>query len=279
MSKNYLGCHISLKAPDFYYGAVKTAIDLNANCFTFYIGSPRKRSKPPISKLKIKEGIELIKKSNINKDKIVIHASYLINIANYNDKNIYNTSLKSLKNEIEIAKKFFINTIVVHPGTCVGGDKKKSIQLVIKSINDILDNEQQEIKIALETMAGKGGELGSTFEELKEIIDGVHKKDNIGICLDTCHIHDAGYDITDIDKIINKFDKIIGINKLFAIHINDSKNLCGSHKDRHENIGLGKIGFDTIYKFVNDRRLLEIPKFLETPQTMHKKEILLLTKK
>ena len=280
MNKNYLGCHISLKSPDFFLGSVKEAISLNANCFMFYNGSPRKYLKPNPSKLKIKEGYELIKKSNINKNKIVIHASYLINIANCNNYAIYNNSLKLLKKEIEGAKKFHINTIVLHPGTCATErNKKNSIQLLIKTINNLLDNETSNIKLALETMSGKGGELGSKFEELKEIIDGIHKKNNIGICLDTCHIHDAGYDISDANKIIDKFDKIIGLNKLFVIHINDSKNQCGSHKDRHENIGLGKIGFNAIYKFVNNKKLLDIPKILETPPIRHKEEILALTKK
>ncbi|MBP5301319.1 MAG: deoxyribonuclease IV [Bacilli bacterium] len=277
--ENYLGCYIALEGPDFYYGIIKKAIEINANCFMFYAGSPQTYKKPPISLLKIKEGLELIKKNNINKNKIVIHASYLINIANCINKNVYESSKIALKNEIKMAKEFQINTIVLHPGCAVGGNKKKSIELLISTLNEILDNDENNIKIALETMAGKGSELGSTFEELKEIINGINKKNNIGVCLDTCHIFDAGYDLNDVNKIIQQFDKIIGLKKLFVIHINDSKNNCGSHKDRHENIGLGKIGFNNIYKIIHHKKLASIPKILETPETKeinYKKEIAML---
>ena len=169
-----------------------------------------------------------------------------------------------LKGELERANLLGIKNVVLHPGASVSYERNDSIKSIIKGLNLILDNNL-DVTICLETMAGKGTEIGVNLDELKTIIDGVKFKDKIGVCLDTCHLNDSGIDLTNFDEYINDFDKIIGINYIKVIHINDSKNMIGSHKDRHENIGLGTIGFDTLIKIIYDERFKDIPKILETP--------------
>ena len=185
-----------------------------------------------------------------------------INLANNNDN--YNFAISFLKQEIDRTISLGINKIVLHPGSHVKLGETEGIKNIIFALNKVLD-PNKNVVICLETMAGKGSECGKTFEEIKQIIDGIELKDKIGVCLDTCHINDAGYDLNDFDKIINDFDKVIGLKYLKCVHINDSKNILGSHKDRHENIGYGTIGFENLIKIIYHEKLKNIPKILETP--------------
>ncbi len=276
----YLGSHVNLSGPDYYLGTVRDAISMGENTFMFYTGAPQNTVRKPTNELKIEEGYKLLIESGINPDKIVIHAPYIINLGNTTNPNTRQLAISFLKQELIRVNDFHVKTLVLHPGSHVGAGLEVGIKAVIDGLNEVLDNDNSEVKIALETMAGKGSEIGSRFEQLKSIIDGIHKKDRVGVCLDTCHISDGGYNVHDVDGVINEFDRIVGLNKLLCVHINDSMNPNNSHKDRHANIGYGQIGFDTLYKYVNHPKLNEVPKELETPwineKPPYKKEIEML---
>lgn len=265
MGNLYLGCHVSMSSPDFYEGTVKEALSYGANTFMFYTGAPQNSFRQPLEKLKIEEGRKLIKEAGLDESKIVVHAPYIINIANQlNDFN-YELARKALSGEIKRTAGFGCKTLVLHPGSHVNTGVENGLASIIRALNEVLDNDNTDVKIALETMAGKGSEMGTSFEQMKEIIDGVHKADRVGVCLDTCHINDNGYELDDFDKILDEFDKILGLEKLLVIHVNDSKNPLCSHKDRHENIGYGTIGFDKLNAIVHNKRIEGIPLELETP--------------
>lgn len=278
----FLGSFIDFSYPDYYVGVVKRALNIGANCFMFYTGSPQNTIRLPIELLKINEARKIIKENNIDETKIVIHVPYIINLANANNIKIRSLAINFLKLEIERAKKFNVKILVVHPGCFVDSNEEIGIKTIIDNLNIILDNDNSDVKIALETMSGKGTEIGYKFEQIKKIVDGVHKKNRLGVCFDICHVNDAGYNIHDIDNILKQFDDLIGLEKILVIHVSDSLNNIGAHKDRHANIGLGKIGFKTIYKYVNHECFKNIPKILETPMINGKyifdKEILALKK-
>lgn len=259
-----IGSHIGMSGPDYFKETVKTAIEYGENTFMFYTGAPQNSKRVPIEKCKIDEGIELIEKSNIDLSKVVVHAPYIINLAN-TDPEKHSFSVKLLVEELIRTAKFRCNVLVLHPGSTLGLDYNNSVDALVSGLDEALELANNDVVIALETMAGKGNEIGKTFEELQSIIKKCKFSNKLGVCFDTCHVNDAGYDLNDIDALLNKFDHIIGIDKLKVIHLNDSKNEKGSHKDRHENIGFGTIGFDTLLKYVFDERLINIPKILETP--------------
>ena len=227
----------------------------------FYTGAPQNTMRVPINKGLTSEAVELMKNNGIDINNVVVHAPYIINLAN--PKN-YDFNVSFLKQEIKRVMEIGVNKLVLHPGSHVGLGTDEGIKNIINALNDSL-SESDNIVICLETMAGKGSEIGVNFEELKKIIDGVKLKDKIGICMDTCHLNDAGYDISNFDRILDEFDSVIGMNYLKVIHINDSKNPIGSHKDRHENIGKGTIGFDNLINVIYNKRIESIPKILETP--------------
>ena len=202
-----------------------------------------------------------MKEKNIDIRNIVVHAPYIINLANINN---FDFNIRFLKEEIFRVESLFVDKLVLHPGSHVGLGVEEGLKNIIDSLNSVL-NENTKVTICLETMAGKGTELGRNFEEIKTIIDGVKLKDKIGVCLDTCHLNDAGYDLNNFDFILDEFDKVIGLKYLKVIHINDSKNEINAHKDRHENIGFGTLGFDTLLNIIYNDKLKEVPKILETP--------------
>lgn len=280
MNNIYLGSHINLNGPDYYLGTVKAALEMGENCFMFYTGAPQNTIRKPVSELKIEEGRKLIKESGLDESKIVVHAPYIINLGNVTNLKTRELAISFLKEELKRVNAFHVKTLVFHPGAHVGAGVEAGLKGVIDGLNEVLDHDDSDIKIALETMAGKGSELGSDFNQLKTIIDGVHQKDRVGVCLDTCHISDAGLDVDDIDNVLDNFNKIIGLDKLLVIHVNDSINQKGSHKDRHANIGVGLIGFKTLYKYIHHPKLVNIPKILETPwineKPPYKKEIEML---
>lgn len=274
-----IGSHVSLKAPDYFFGSVKEALSYDSNALMIYTGAPQNTRRRDIDKLNIEAGLKLMDEHNLTSDRIIVHAPYIINLANSIKAETFELATSFLSSEIKRVKAFNTKIMVLHPGAHVGAGVEAGLDQAIKGLNMVLD-EEDDISIALETMAGKGTELGRSFEELAYLIQGVNNKKCISVCLDTCHIHDAGYHITDFDAILAEFDRIIGLEYLSVIHINDSKNARGAQKDRHENIGYGKIGFDSLLKIVNHPKLQDLVKILESPyvedQAPYKKEIQML---
>lgn len=263
MEKLIIGSHVSYTKEEGMLGSVKEALSYKENTFMFYTGAPQNTFRAKIDENKVKKAKELMKENDIDINNVIIHAPYIINLANDKDKDKYNFAINFLKEELKRAKILGIKNIVLHPGSHVGLGVEKGIQNIINALNEVLKEEGPTI--CLETMAGKGTEIGKTFEEINEIIKGIKNKEKIGVCLDTCHLNDSGYDIANFDELLEKFGKIIGINKIKCIHINDSKNEKGTHKDRHENIGFGKLGFQNIINIIYNEKLKEVPKILETP--------------
>ncbi|MFA6755137.1 MAG: deoxyribonuclease IV [Bacilli bacterium] len=260
-----IGSHIGMGSPDFFLGTCEKAISFNENTFMFYTGAPQNSVRVPLEKCKIKEGLELLKKNNIDITNCIVHAPYIINLANSIDENKFLASEEILKNELKRTFAFGTKILVLHPGSHVGAGEKAGLDQLILGLNDVLKVDTTDVVIAIETMAGKGNEIGSSFENIAYILNNCKYQNRLGVCLDTCHINDAGYDVFDEDNVINEFDRIIGLQNLKVMHINDSKNPRSSHKDRHENYGFGEIGYETLNKFVFDKRLINIPKILETP--------------
>ena len=250
-----IGSHVSFKKDSQLVGSVKEAISYGSNTFMFYTGAPQNANRLPIDDNLTKEAKELMRKNNIDINHVVVHAPYIINLASNND-----FAVTFLKQELKRVEQLGMTKLVIHPGSSVKLSSEEGIKNIIDNLNKV---GKSNVLILLETMAGKGTELGKSFEELKKIIDGV--KYPLGVCLDTCHVNDAGYDLNNFDELLNLFDKIIGINYLKCIHINDSKNIVNSHKDRHENIGYGTIGFENLIKIIYNEKLKNVPKILETP--------------
>ena len=273
----YIGSHVSMSGPDYYVGSVKDALSYGANTFMFYTGAPQNTFRLPLERLKIEEGRALLKENGIDESKIIVHAPYIINIANQLNVDNYELGKRNLLSELKRTYAFGPKVLVLHPGSHVSTGIENGLDSIIKALDEVLDNDQTDVKIALETMAGKGSEMGTSFEQLAYIISHLKKPERVGVCLDTCHISDNGLDINNIDEILAEFDKTIGLDKLLVIHVNDSKNPVGAHKDRHENIGYGFIGFDALNKVVHHPLLNGIPKILETPyyneKPPYKKEI------
>jgi len=259
--KLIIGSHVSFKKDDQLVGSVKESLSYGSNTFMFYTGAPQNTARVPINKELTDKALDIMEENNIDIKNVVVHAPYIINLANVNN---FDFNVRFLKEELSRVESLGVNKLVLHPGSHVGLGVEVGLQNIIDSINMALTKDTNVI-LCLETMAGKGTELGRTFEELKTIIDGIELKNKIGVCIDTCHLNDAGYDLNDFDKILEEFDKIIGLKYLKVIHINDSKNEINTHKDRHDNIGIGKIGFETLIKIIYHDKLKEIPKILETP--------------
>jgi len=256
-----IGSHVSFTNSTQLLGSIEEALSYGANTFMFYTGAPQNTKRNPINDELTYKAYELMKENNIDLEKVVIHAPYIVNLGNLEN---FDFSVSFLKEELYRASQLGIKNVVLHPGASVSYTKEESINSIIKGLNLILDNNL-DVTICLETMAGKGTEIGRNLDEIKTIIDGVKFKNKIGVCLDTCHLSDSGIDISKFDEYLDLFDKEIGLSYIKCIHINDSKNDLGSHKDRHENFGLGNLGFDNLINIIYNERLKEIPKILETP--------------
>lgn len=258
-----IGPHVGMNGNKMMLGSVEEALSYNANTFMLYTGAPQNTRRKDTSELRIDEAKALMKKHGI--DEFVVHAPYIINLANTVKPETYELAVSFLKLERKRAAAMGSHILVVHPGAHVGAGQEAGIASIIKGLNEVFSDDT-DCLIALETMAGKGTELGKTFEELAAIYDGVTNKDQLRICFDTCHTHDSGYDIIqDFDNVIALFDKLIGKDQIAVFHINDSKNPCGSKKDRHENLGKGHIGFEALNYIVHHPDFQEVPKILETP--------------
>lgn len=256
-----IGSHVSFKSEDQLVGSVKEALSYGSNTFMFYTGAPQNTNRKPIQQELTKQAHQLLKENNIDINNLIVHAPYIINLAN--PKNM-DFGIRFLKEEIKRCEELGVEKLVLHPGSHVGIGVDAALQNISNCLNYAID-ENTNIMICLETMAGKGTEVGTNFKEIKKIIDNVKYQDKVSVCLDTCHIHDAGYDLNNFDKILEEFDEIIGLKRLACVHINDSKNILGSHKDRHENFGYGMIGFENLIKVIYHSKLKGIPKILETP--------------
>lgn len=255
-----IGSHVSFKKDTQLLGSLKEALSYGENTFMFYTGAPQNTNRLPLNDELTKEALIMMKENNIDKNNVIVHAPYIVNLAN-TEKLDY--SIPFLIEECKRCEKLSMNKLVLHPGSHVGLGIDVGTENIIFSLNKILPNTN--VTILLETMAGKGSEIGSNFNELKRIIDGVELKDKIGICLDTCHLSDAGYDLSNFDNILDELENLSLLKYVKCIHINDSKNNIGSRKDRHENIGYGYIGFDNLINIIYNDRLSTIPKILETP--------------
>ncbi|MBQ3511427.1 MAG: deoxyribonuclease IV [Bacilli bacterium] len=257
-----LGSHVGFNKNDQLLGSLNEALSYGANTFMFYTGAPQNTRRYPIEDGLTLEAMKIMKEEGIDYSKVVVHAPYIVNLANDGDPEKYQFSVNFLQEEIERCKLLGITKLVLHPGSHVGLGMDRAISNIANAINMISNDS---VVILLETMAGKGTEVGSKLEEIKQIIDLVDNKDLIGVCLDTCHLSDAGYDLSDFNKFLDLFDSIIGLNKIGCVHVNDSKNENGAHKDRHENFGYGHVGFDLLVSVIYNERLENIPKILETP--------------
>lgn len=259
----YIGSHVRFNNEQLL-GSVKEALSYGANTFMFYTGAPQNTIRSNINDDLLKKAHKLMIDNNIDINKVICHAPYIINLANNEDESKYLFSQEFLRKEIDRCMTLGIKYLVLHPGSAVKLDKISAINNIINGLNNIL-REDDNIIVLLETMAGKGTEIGSKMDEIATILNGIYLKEKVGVCLDTCHLSDSGININDFDKYLDIFDKYIGINKIGCIHINDSKNEISSHKDRHENIGFGTIGFKTLLNVIYNKRLEDIPKILETP--------------
>lgn len=258
-----LGSHVSMSGKKMFLASSEEAVSYGANTFMVYTGAPQNTRRKPVEELNIAAGLAHMHEHGI--DDIIVHAPYIINIGNSTKPETFELGVNFLKSEIARTHELGARQIVLHPGAHVNAGAEIGLKRIIEGLNEVLDKDQK-VQIALETMAGKGSECGRNFEELAEIINGVHLNEKLSVCLDTCHVHDAGYNIVDdFDGVLNEFDKLIGLDRLKVLHINDSKNERGSRKDRHENIGFGHIGFDALSYIVHHPQLKEIPKILETP--------------
>lgn len=258
-----LGSHVGMSGKEMFLGSVKEALSYGANTFMVYTGAPQNTRRKEISELNIDAGLALARENGINE--FVIHAPYIINLGNTEKAETFSLAVEFLAKEIERSVAMQATTIVLHPGSHVGAGERAGIAQIVKGLNEVLTKEMP-LTVALETMAGKGSELGKTFEELAAVYDGVALNEKLRVCFDTCHTHDAGYDIIhDFDGVMEKFDRILGKKQIAVFHINDSKNVQGAAKDRHENIGFGEIGFDALNYIVHHKDFENVPKILESP--------------
>ena len=264
MSKIKLGCHVGMAGKEMFLASAKEAASYGANVFMLYTGAPQNTRRKDISELNIEAGWEYARQHGI--EEIVVHAPYIINLANTVKPETYELAVEFLEKEIIRTAAMRSRIMVLHPGSHVNAGVEAGIAQVIKGLNTVLNQNDDDVYIALETMAGKGSEVGRTFEELKAIYDGVDKKDRLRVCFDTCHVNDAGYDIVNhYDEVFEEFDKVIGLDQIAVFHINDSMTPLGAHKDRHANIDKGSIGYETLHRLVHDERFIDVPKILETP--------------
>ncbi len=260
----YLGSHVSFSAPKYFVGSVQESLEYGNNCLMLYTGAPQNTARKPLDKLNIEQAHRLLKENNIGLDKIVVHAPYIINLCSEKSET-RELAIDFLEQEINRCMQIGASLLVLHPGSRLSQSLDVGLQQVIDGLNFVLNKVDTNVIICIETMAGKGSEVGINIDEIKHIISNIHKKENIGVCVDTCHINDAGYEVSRFDEYLDEFDEKIGLEKIKVIHLNDSKNPLGAHKDRHENIGYGYVGFENLLNVAWNKRLNGIIKILETP--------------
>lgn len=259
-----LGSHVGMAGKDMFLASVKEAESYGANVLMLYTGAPQNTRRKEIKDLNIEKGWEYAAQAGITE--IVVHAPYIINLANTVKPEIFTLAVEFLEKEIIRTAAMRSKILVLHPGSSLDAGVDAGIAQIVKGLNQVLDQNEDDVFITLETMAGKGSEVGRSFEELAEIYEGVHKRERLRVCFDTCHVNDAGYDLVhDYEGVFQHFDEVLGLDQIAVFHINDSMNPCGAHKDRHANIGKGYLGEEVLKKLVHDPRFEAIPKILETP--------------
>lgn len=261
-----IGSHVSMKGDEMYLGSVTEALSYGATAFMVYTGAPQNTKRRATSELNVEEATKLMNASNLSFEDVIIHAPYIMNLANP-DEEKREFGIRFLTSEIERSAAMHATQIVLHPGSAVGSTREQAIIWIAEGLNKVIENTKDlNVRIALETMAGKGNEIGRTFEELRDIINLVHDKSRVSVCFDTCHTHDSGYDVKhDFDNVMKHFDEVVGKKYISVFHINDSKNERGSRKDRHENVGFGYIGFESLIHIIYHKDFLNVPKILESP--------------
>ena len=258
-----IGSHVSMSGKDMLLGSAKEAFSYGANVMMVYTGAPQNTRRKPIEELNAEIGKKFMAENGIKE--VVVHAPYIINLANTTKEGYIDFAIDFLKEELRRAEAVGATQVVLHPGSHVGAGVDVGLNQIIYGLNQVITKDQN-VQIALETMAGKGTELARTFEELARIIDGVTYNEHLSVTFDTCHVHDAGYDIkNDLSGVLTQFDKTVGLDRIKVLHINDSKNPVGAHKDRHENFGFGEIGFDALMNVIQVPEFKNLPKILETP--------------
>ena len=258
-----IGSHVGMAGKDMFLNSAKEAAGYGANTFMLYTGAPQNTRRKPIEELNIEAGWDYMREHDL--EDFVVHAPYIINLANTVKPETYELAVEFLTLEAERTVAMGSNLLILHPGAHVGAGVEAGTKKIIEGLNHVLTADTK-CCIALETMAGKGSEIGRSFEELAAIYDGVTYNEKLRVCFDTCHTHDAGYDIIhDFDGVIDQFNHYIGKDQIAVFHINDSKNVCGAKKDRHANIGQGEIGFDALHYIVHHPDFMDVPKILETP--------------
>ncbi len=258
-----IGSHVGMSGKEMLLGSAKEAVSYGADTFMFYTGAPQNTRRKEISELMIDPAWEYMLENGISE--IVVHAPYIINLANSIKPETFELAVEFLAKELQRTVACKSHTLILHPGSHVGAGEEQGIKQIIKGLNEVLTKDTDCV-IALETMAGKGSEIGRSFEELARIYDGVIYNDKLRVCFDTCHTSDSGYDIIhQFDEVIADFDRILGMDQIAVFHINDSKNIPGAAKDRHANIGFGNIGFDALNYIVHHKDFENVPKILETP--------------
>lgn len=258
-----IGSHVSMKAPQMLLGAAKEAASYDANTFMIYTGAPQNTRRKDLSEMKIEQGLAFINEHAMSQ--IVVHAPYIVNLGNTVKPQNFSFGVEFLRQEVTRAQALGATQITLHPGAHVGAGEHAALTQIIAGLNEVITADQIP-QIAIETMAGKGTEVGINFEQLATIIDGVTHNEKLSVTFDTCHTNDAGYDVKyDFDGVLNEFDHVIGVNRLKVLHLNDSKNKRGSHKDRHANLGMGTIGFESLNYIAHHSQLTQVPKILETP--------------
>jgi deoxyribonuclease IV len=263
MNNLIIGSHVGVSGEKMLLGAVEEAISYGANTFMFYTGAPQNTTRKPIANFNIEAAKALMKQNGIDINNVIVHAPYIINLANNKSKD--NFTINFLIEEVRRVAEIGCQYLVLHPGAHVGMGVEYALNEISQNLDKVFAANNSKVIILLETMAGKGTEIGRNFDEIKYLLDHSKYPHRLGVCLDTCHIHDAGYDLVDFDKVLQEFESKIPLNKLMCIHVNDSKNIKGAAKDRHENIGFGEIGFEQLLKVLYHPKLVNIPKILETP--------------
>ena len=265
MKDVYLGSHLSLKSPDYFLGAAKEAIAWGENAFMIYTGAPANSLRLPLERLKIAEGQAYLRDAGFSLDNLVIHAPYIINLGQRQNEEKSEFARTFLKQELRRVAGFGGHLLVLHPGSSLGLGEEEGLCALVENLDRVLDEDETDVTVCLETMAGKKNELGGDFSFYAKVLTSSHHADRLGITLDTCHINDAGYDVNDAEAVLEEFDRVIGLSRLKVVHLNDSLNPRFSHKDRHANIGRGTIGFSALRAFAFHPKIAGIPTILETP--------------
>ena len=260
-----IGSHVPMTAPKYLEGSVETALSYKANALMIYTGAPQNTKRIPVSKLRAEEARALLAENGIPMEHMIVHAPYIINPANSFNPAVRELARDFLAEEVRRVGAIGARYLVLHPGSALASGSEEGIRTVIDQLNAIDDELGEDVILCLETMAGKGSEVGRSLEEIEQILSGLKSPQKFGVCLDTCHMNDAGYAMENYDGVLDEFDRILSLKRLHVIHLNDSKNPRGARKDRHENIGMGTIGFDTLCRIAHHPRTKDIPKILETP--------------